>query len=257
MESVASRTRNRVLGIAAFIAAAAATVAVVLISQDGDRPRVTMLRETPTKVEQHAVQDGDLGAGNQSLDDGLAGDRNEHARSETGRRHELPPLRSSRRTTKPVQDVGTGGAGAVIHRPARVPAVPARPSPVPAPTPAPVPASPPTLPSPSPAPAPSEKHGDNEDSAPDTPRQAGRPIEIEIEDGELQTDIDRIHADNGHVRLHIRTDELLVVDVDDLGVSRPIPPGGEVWFEFDTSSTEGFEVRLRHRKGLLVLRLSD
>jgi hypothetical protein len=248
-----------VLGIAAFIAAATATVVVVLISQGGDPPHVTMLRETPTKAQQHGEQGGDDG---QWLDgpvphSQVPAHRSERERGGRGRRHELRPQQGGSRAARPVHEIGTGGAGSVIRRPARVPAAPVAPSPVPVPKPAPGPTSSPALPSPSPAPAPTEKSGGKEGSAPETKKQAGRPIEIVIEDGELETDIDRIQADNGHVRLHIRTDELLVVDVEDHGLSRPIPAGGEAWFEFDTGSTEGYEVQLRHRKGLLVLRLSD
>jgi hypothetical protein len=84
-----------------------------------------------------------------------------------------------------------------------------------------------------------------------------QPVEIEIEDGELETELDRVYSRDGHVRLRIRSDQLLIVEVEDHKLSQPVSAGGEALVEFDTNSTKGFEVELRRRKGVLVLRLDD
>jgi hypothetical protein len=83
------------------------------------------------------------------------------------------------------------------------------------------------------------------------------PVEIEIEDGELETELDRVHSHDGRVRLLIRSDQFVVVEVEDHELSWSVPAGGEALIEFDTLSTKGFKLKLRRRKGILVLRVRD
>jgi hypothetical protein len=83
------------------------------------------------------------------------------------------------------------------------------------------------------------------------------PVEIEIEDGELESEVDRVHSHGGHVRLHIRSDQLVVIDVEDHELSWSVPAGGETLIEFDAHSTKSFKLDLRRSKGVLVLRIRD
>ena len=65
------------------------------------------------------------------------------------------------------------------------------------------------------------------------------------------------YAQDGHVRLRIRSDELVIVDVEDYEPSWSIAAGGEALIEFETGVTKGYKLKLRRRKGALTLRLSD
>jgi hypothetical protein len=80
---------------------------------------------------------------------------------------------------------------------------------------------------------------------------------IEIEDGKLEDDVDRVRSSNGHVRLRIRSDELVLVEVEDSNKKWLVPASGETLIEFDWSSRKGAKLDLRHRKGVLVLRVRD
>jgi hypothetical protein len=243
-----------VLGIAAFVGATAATVAVVVISH-GDDPKVKPLEENTAKPEHRPGNGGEpwfTTPDRRSLPQAPASearrrrarDRSAHGKSRTkprGPRHEIA-ARSR-----------TGGAEAPLVRnvSASPPAV-ARPAPA---------SPPPSAPSVPATPAPTEEQSEREPrSTPEaTPQPAPerRPVEIEIDDGELETDVDRVHPQDGQVRLHVRSDALVVVDFDDQELSRPVPAGGEATFVFDTLSTKGFKVGLVRRNGLLVLRVYD
>jgi hypothetical protein len=93
-------------------------------------------------------------------------------------------------------------------------------------------------------------------SVPDTPVDISNLPEIVIEDGEIEEGGNRIPAQSGHVRMLIRSDQLLLVEVEDRALSWLVPAAGEALIEFDTSE-KLFKLELRHRKGGLVLRLSD
>jgi hypothetical protein len=88
-----------------------------------------------------------------------------------------------------------------------------------------------------------------------TPEAHG--VEIEIEHGELETQLDRIHSHGGHVRLRIRSDQTVLVEIGDYGLSQPVPAGAATLVKFDTLSTRGLEVELGRRNGVLVLYIHD
>jgi hypothetical protein len=81
--------------------------------------------------------------------------------------------------------------------------------------------------------------------------------EIEIEDGEIEDDVERIRSGDGHVRLRIRSDELVLVEVEDIPRTWLVPAHGEAVIEFDISSPKGAKLELHHHKGLLVLHVRD
>lgn len=107
-------------------------------------------------------------------------------------------------------------------------------------------------------PFPTEESDIHESSVPGTASVPEAPaVEIEIEDGEIETDLDRVRPHDGHVRLRIRSDRFVVVEVEDHDGSWSVPAGGEALIEFDALSTKGFKLKLSRRKGVLVLRLRD
>jgi hypothetical protein len=87
---------------------------------------------------------------------------------------------------------------------------------------------------------------------PETP-----PVEVQIEDGDLESEPERIQASDGRVRLQVRSDRFVIVEVEDPELSWPVLAGQETLIEFDTRSTKSYEVELRRRRGALVLRLDD
>jgi hypothetical protein len=95
----------------------------------------------------------------------------------------------------------------------------------------------------------------------DAPDEDARPVEvaaqeIEIEDGELEDDVKRVKSADGHIRLRIRSDELVLVDLDDSTRTWLVPAHGEALVDFDTS-TKSFKLELHHHGGMLVLHLRD
>jgi hypothetical protein len=81
--------------------------------------------------------------------------------------------------------------------------------------------------------------------------------EIEIEDGEIEDDVERVRSVDGHVRLRIRSDELVLVELEGSTRTWLVPAHGEAVIEFDTSSSKGAKLELHHHKGLLVLHVRD
>lgn len=106
-------------------------------------------------------------------------------------------------------------------------------------------------------PAPTERSPTQPISPPEAATPETHQIEIEIEDGELETELDRFHSHGGEVRLRIRSDRFVIVEVEDRALSWPILAGGEALISFDTGSVKSYELELRRHKGVLVLRLDD
>jgi hypothetical protein len=105
--------------------------------------------------------------------------------------------------------------------------------------------------------APAEESDIRPSSTPETsPTSEAPAVEIVIRDGELGPDLDPVYAEDGRVRLRVRSDEPVIVDVEDYEPSWSIAAGGEALIEFETSE-KSFELKLRRRKGVLTLRLRD
>jgi hypothetical protein len=105
--------------------------------------------------------------------------------------------------------------------------------------------------------APAEESDIRPSSTPDTPSTPeALAVEVEIRDGKLEPDLDRVYAQDGRVRLRVRSDEPVIVDVEDYEPSWSITAGGEALIEFETDEKD-YKPKLRRRKGALILRLSD
>jgi hypothetical protein len=81
--------------------------------------------------------------------------------------------------------------------------------------------------------------------------------EIEIEDGEIEDDLDRVHARNGQVRLRIRSDEPVLVELEDSTLTWLVPANGEALIALEWPYKKSAKLDLGHRKGPLVLRIRD
>jgi hypothetical protein len=95
----------------------------------------------------------------------------------------------------------------------------------------------------------------------DTSDDAARPVEVaaqvvEIEDGEIEDEVKRVKSSDGHIRLRIRSDELVLVDLEDSTRTWLVPAGVETLIVFDAAS-KSFKLELHHHKGMLVLHLRD
>jgi hypothetical protein len=120
-------------------------------------------------------------------------------------------------------------------------------------------APPPPAPSnePSAAPKPTRLEvGADRSGTPESKTAPGsRRVEIEIRDGELRADLDRVEPGGGYLILHVRSDELVIVEIEDDGLSRPILASGEALITLEARSKGHLELKLVHRKGVLVLRV--
>jgi hypothetical protein len=240
-----------------LVGAAALAVVIFLLSQGSDGPRVTPLREeAPRQARERAdaepltrfhppVPVPGTGPGERRAERKPARDRDmsSRRRATTGGARVKPRKRTRRaRSNRP------------LRPPAAQPAPSPRsnePQPVSAPT-------PPSAPSPAAAPSPTQPPTIPTKAPPADPRPVEAAIqEIEIEDGELEDDVERVRSSDGHVRLRIRSDELVLVELEDSARTWLVPAHGEAVVEFDTSSLKGAKLELRHRKGLLVLRVRD
>jgi hypothetical protein len=246
--------------------AVAAAIVILLLSRGGDDPKVTPLRE-------NAAQHGTDGNGP------LAGPLTEFRPPVRGGWGSVPAggargkakrKSSTRRTATRENDIKHER----VFRPSR--AVPnpkkkahrrrANPGPPPSPT-APQPVSAPVAPAQSPANAvgpssPIEPPAAQPDvTSNDTPDEDARSVEvatqvIEIEDGEIEDDVKRVKSSDGHFRLRIRSNELVLVDLEDSTRTWLVPAGVETLIEFD-GSDKSFRLELHHHKGMLVLHLRD
>jgi hypothetical protein len=252
------------VGIAALLVAVAAAVAILLLSLGGDDPKVTPLRENaaqhqtdgngapalpltrfrppvPVPGDRDAATDGDRSKGERKSSTRRAGSRGhgvEHERIFRPSRA-APKKKAHKRRTIP-----SPPPSATAPQPVSAPAAPAQPPTEVPPSPIEPRATQPTRPS------------------NDTSDEDARPVEvstqvIEIEDGELDGDVNRIKSTDRHIRLRIRSDELVLVDLEDGFRTWLVPAGGETLIEFDASSSRSFGLDLHHHKGMLVLHLRD
>jgi hypothetical protein len=258
---VASRTRNRALGIAALIVAVVAAVVILLNSKGADGQRVTPLPEDAARHEPY----GELAEPDRPtrfrppvpVPGALLAERRTKGKKRA-RNHKRSELRTASRRIRVKRHERTRRARS--NRPPRALAIPAPPPgstapPVSGPT-------PPNATSPAARPSPTEPPAIQPSSLPKLPPADPRPVEaaiqeIEIEGGELEDDVERVRSSDGHVRLRIRTDELLLVELEDSALTWLVSAHGDVVIELDTPSSRGVKLDLRHRKGLLVLRVRD
>jgi hypothetical protein len=260
---VASRTRNRALGIAALLLAVAAAVVIMLLSRGGDDPKVTPLREN---AAQHGSDgDGPMAGPLTEFRPPVRGDwGSEPAAGKRGKgRHTTSTRRTATRET--------GIRHERIFRPSRAfpkkkghrhRTIPAPPPSVTAPQPVSAPATPGQPPANAVAPSPTEAPATQPDvPSNDTPDEDARPVEvaaqvIEIEDGEIEDGVKRVKSSDGHIRIRIRSDEFVLVDLEDSTRTWLVPAGVDTLIEFDASS-KNFKLELHHHKGMLVLHLRD
>jgi hypothetical protein len=247
--AVASRTRNRVLWIAALAGVTAATVVVVMGSHAGNRVRVVPLREGKTSVKPGTGRHGDArqdngsrvsstsrSAGATGHGELVRGRRNDSARHELPRavdprRHEgIRPVQATNATALPTRTV--------------TPAPIVIPAPVSAPS--------------DDSPAPSNSSG----GRPDVPQTASTPepdkTSIEIRHGELRSGPDgHVQPHGPYVTVSVRSDEPTVVEIEGVESSLPVVPGREVLVTVDADVAAHLEAKLSRRFGVLVLHLGD
>jgi hypothetical protein len=246
------------------LVAVAAAVVILLLSQGSDDPKVTPLRE-------NAAQHGTDGSGPMAgpLTEFRPPVRGGWGNQLTGGSRVTGTRKSSTRRTASHE---TGIKHERIFRPSRAVrkkkshgprAIPAPPPTDTAPQPASAPAAPAQPPANAVAPSSSiEPPATQPDTrADDTPDEDARPVEvaaqvIEIEDGEIEDDVKRVKPSDGHIRLRIRSDELVLVDLEDSTRTWLVPASVETLIEFDASS-KSFKLELHHHKGMLVLHLRD
>jgi hypothetical protein len=246
--------RIRLLWIAVLSGVTAAAVLVILLSDGGDGPRVTPLREQTARETRGSDDQGAMPYENwhfaPAVEPPAHAKRRPRAKTgeREGRRHELQPLakrtdRTSERRTRPGRPSFSGGLV-----PVGPPVIPAMPPAAPAATPAPVPVAAPPAPAAGVGPQPAAV------SPGSTP--PGSLQEIRIEQGRLAGDLDRVRPQNGHLRLQVLSDEFVVVTLDDSKLAWPVLPGVPTLIEFN-ASTKSYELELKRRKGSLVLNLDD
>jgi hypothetical protein len=255
-----------VLGIAALVLAAALAVIAVLLSQDGDSTRVKPLREETTKVREQGSKyregpvpgiawaakprQGPPPSSSQGKrpHGGNAAGTGGHPASREGRpaarRHDDERDRRRR---------GPSKAG----KPALPPAVPpAQPTPAPVPVSIPAGDSAPAAPDPAPAP-PAVTQLSSPPAADPKPEAAPKvqAFEIEIVGGKLADKLHDVHPKAGHIRLRVRSNELVIVEVEGIPQSQPVTAGKDTLIELDSLSSKKYEVEIRRRKGVLTLLL--
>ena len=259
------------LGIAALVGAAVAIVVAVVVSRADNH--VTPLREETPKPEKRSEpgeQAGPIRPWLKPVPRSRAARRRERRHGKQVRERKRHARREGRPATKPRPGRRAKRVRVRLTRPAPRRRRTGAPPPLAVSTPGPALVAPLAVPAPDPGPialdeppaavepAASAESTVQPSSPPETaPTPGADAVAIEIEDGKLETDIDRVYPRDGRVRLLVRTDELLVVDLEDYEPSWSIPAGGEALVEFDASSSKGFKLKLRHRKGVLVLRISD
>jgi hypothetical protein len=250
-----------VVGIAAFVLATATVVLLVLLSQNGDSRQVTPLKED-VKQRSNGARD----ERSQSLDPVepvvIAPDpsasravkqrarrRGRHHRR-AGRRHELPVSRpaSEPRNRKHIgpREIRSGGerSSPIVN----APQPPPQPAPAPAARQAPV-----ELPAVLSPPVKTESESAPQKKAPDQPVEVKtKTFEIEIEDGDLDDDdLDDLRGFDGRIRLHVRSDQLLSIDIDGQGIVRHLMAGADTVLELDGLPGKRYELKFRRSKGVL------
>jgi hypothetical protein len=251
-----------VLGFAALVGAMVTVVLLIVVTHDGETPRVKPLPKDTATHQRGGDDGGEVVLGDPWIG-GSARPSKDGAQSSRGSREH--------------RGNGTGGAALGVvsaddhqsrrngsntpRRPAPQPISPRLPT-VPGPSGPPAQPTSPATTTPSSERVSTEPPEEPEDRDPDPPSVPSTPSdvsnlrEIVIEDGEIEEGGNRIQVQSGHVQVRIRSDQLLLVEVSDRALSWLVPASGEALIEFDTSE-KSFKLELRHRKGALVLRLSD
>ena len=256
------------LGIAALVLATALAVIAVLLARDDDPTRVTPLREETTKLPERGSKyregpvPGIAWAAKPRQGAAAASSSGKRPRNRDGAgTGGHPAAREGRPTAKRHDDEGKQPRRARTPdgRPPRSPAAP--PAPVaPAPAPVSIPAgdAPPGATSPAPAPSPitqpDSEPADDAEPGP-APKAQAPEIVIEIAGGKLASKLRDVRPQGGHVRLRVRSDELVIVEVEGLHLSQLVMGGRETLIELDSLSSKKYEVELRRRKGVLLLLL--
>ena len=81
-------------------------------------------------------------------------------------------------------------------------------------------------------------------------------MEIQIEDGDLASGFNFVVYSRGErVRLHVTSDESVVVQIPGYGISQPVAVGGSALIEFDATRTGLYEVKLQGKKKGIILAL--
>jgi hypothetical protein len=247
-----------VLGIAALLGAMVTIALLILLTQDGETQRVKPLPKDTATHQRGGDEGGEVVLGDPWIGGSSSRSRN---RARKGKRHGRTDTGGATLLALSADDRKTRN-----HRPSGAPRTPvAQPISPPGPT-VPGPSGPPAQPvSPGTPPSSSEPVStepvddpDNDPispSAPDTHLDASDVQGVVIEDGEIGHGSNRVQSHGGHVRLRIRSDQLVLVEVEDRAL-RLVPAGGDALIEFGTSE-KSFKLELRHRTGGLVLRLRD
>ncbi len=243
------RRGKRTLGFAALVLAVVAAAVVILLSQ-ADEPPVQPIGEETARAERH---EGRILAEKDPIGKPIP---NAPTRS---RRIAKRVIRIKQRSSAPLA-AKPRSAPPRSKRPARrhrrdqtkrhrsrkrsghegapvSPAVaPAPPPPVASPAPPASAPAPPVPAQPVPAPAPEE-----------------RPVVIQIEHGKLTSGFNFLVYSRGQrVRLHVTSDESVVVQIPGYGISRPIAPGVGALIEFDATRNGLYEVKLQGKKKKLT-----
>jgi hypothetical protein len=244
------------LWIAALAGVAAATVLVVLVSHTGNRDRVTPLREGKTSAKPRGERRSESGLETGSLiapgirprpagrpEEGRADDRTGGSRRPQGgsaangrvRKHEgIRPVQSTspkEHGRRAVQPPAIAIPVAIAPSGSSAPAAPAEHTP--------------------------SQRGGDQPAPPQTATPAEDQVEIEIRDGELKTATDRIRSHGRHLTLRVRSDQFVIVEVEDSELSWPVLADKDTLITLDTHPKKHFEIELTRRGGVLVLRLDD
>jgi hypothetical protein len=252
-----------VLGIAALVGAMVTIALLIVLTHDSETQKVKPLPKDTATHPRGGDEGGEVVLGDPWIGGSSArsSDRTRKTKTKRSRGHGRN---------------GTGGAGPIALRSddrkpngdgasgtPRAPAArPKRPN-VPGPSGPPTQPASPAMPAPSSQPVSTEPVTEPDDSGPvtqpsvpDTHIDTSGLREVVIEDGEIEHGGGKVKVKDGHLRLRIRSDELVLVDVEDRPLSWVVPVGGETLIEFDTTEKD-FKLDLHHHKGALVLHLRD
>lgn len=246
------------LWIAALAGVAAATVLVVLVSHTGNRDRVTPLREGKTSEKpggegrnEPRLETGWLAPRTPSRSAGRPGQRRGDSRGRDSRRRRGESIAGGRARKhegiRPVQSTSPKVPGRrTVQPPAIAFPVATEPS---------VPSEPATQPG-----LTRSQRGGDQPAAPQTsspPAEDQDEVEIEIEDGTLKAAPDRIRPHGRLLTLRVRSDQFVIVEVEDSELSWPVLAGQDALITLDALPKKHFEVELIRRGGVLVVRLDD
>jgi hypothetical protein len=249
---VGPRRGKRTLGFAALVLAVVAAAVIILLSQ-ADEPPVQPIREEAASAERHEgrilAEKDPIG---KPIPNAPTRSRRIARRVIRIKQRSSAPLAAKPRSATPkskrlarrqrrAQTKRHRSRKRSGHEGAPVSPAAAPPPPVASPSPPASAAAPavPAQPTPAPAPAPGE-----------------RPVEIRIEHGALTSGFNFVVYSRGErVRLHVSSDESVVVQIPGYGISQPIAPGVGALIEFDATRPGLYEVKLQGKKKKLTLAL--